>query len=95
MKHTIDVLDTPGDSLHPAVIPRVYDNDIIILSKEGMDVCTLLVYGISNCGKSNCPLKEHNRCICIFKVNSDKISILKMDGCTMRLRHMDSIMEGL
>ena len=95
MKHTLDVWDTPGDSLHPAVIPRVYDNDIIILSKEGMDVCTLLVYGISNCVELNCPLKTNNRCLCIFKVKGDKISLLKHNGCTMRLKHIDRILEDL
>ena len=62
MKHTLDVLDVPGDTLHPAVIPRVCDNDIIILLKESMAVCVLLVYGISDCRKPKCPLNEHNRC---------------------------------
>lgn len=95
MKHTIDVLDIPGDELHPAVIPRVCDNDIIILHKEGMPVCTLLVYGISDCLESNCPLKVHNRCTCMFKVKGGNVSLLRVDSCTMKLKHIDKIMENL
>lgn len=95
MKHTIDVLDIPGDDLHPAVIPRVSDNDIIILRKEGRAVCTLLVYGVSNCMNSKCPLKVHNRCACMFKVNGDKIAMAKMTSCTMRLTHAETMLEDL
>lgn len=95
MKHTLDVWDIPGDSLHPAVIPRVYDNDIIILLNEGMAVCTLLVYGISDCREIKCPLKVHNRCACMFKVKGDKISILRTDRCTMKLKRIDTILENL
>ena len=95
MKHTIDVLDAPGDDLHPAVIPRVCDNDIIILHKEGMPVCELLVYGISDCMNSKCPLRVHSRCVCMFKVNGDKILLARMTGCTMRLKHAETMLEDL
>lgn len=95
MKHVLDVLDTPGDDLHPAVIPRVCDSDIIILLKGGMAVCTLMVYGISDCKESNCILNVHGRCSCMFKVTDGKISILRPNKCTMRLKNVDTIMENL
>lgn len=96
MKHTIDVLDAPGDDLHPAVIPRVCDNDIIILRKEGRAVCTLLVHGISNCMNSTCQLRVHSRCVCVFKVNGGTILMLRPDRyCPMRLKHAEAMLEDL
>lgn len=95
MRHAIDVLDAPGDELHPAVIPRVCDNDIIILHKEGMPVCALMVYGISDCLNSKCLLNVHNRCTCMFKVKGVNVSLLHVGGCTMKLKHIDKLLEDL